>query len=73
MSFRFKPAMVEIRHVDYVWALDRAAELVQRLGVEVQKDDVEAAQELAVVVIALKTLQAQIEFDLKPKRDKKLN
>lgn len=65
--------MVEVRHVDYVWALDRAAELVHQLGVEVQKTDAEAAVELSVVVIALKTLQAQIEYDLKPKRDRRLH
>lgn len=65
--------MVEVRHVDYLWALDRAAELVQQLGVEVQKDDVEAAQELSAVVITLKTLQAQIEQGLRHPKNKNLN
>ncbi|CAB4125114.1 hypothetical protein UFOVP55_61 [uncultured Caudovirales phage] len=65
--------MVEVRHMDYLWALDRAAELVQQLGVAVEKEDVEAAQELSAVVITLKTLQAQIEQGLAHPKNRKLN
>jgi hypothetical protein len=65
--------MAETYHVDYLWALDTAAELVQQVGAEVQKTDVEAAKELSLVVIALKTLQAQIEYDRMPKKQRRLN
>lgn len=67
------PSMSDVRHVDYLWALERAAELIHSIGIEVQKQDAEAAQELSTVVITLKTLQAQIEFELSRKKRNRLN